>query len=122
MMKRSHWPQFIGLPHRTGADPRVEDAADCVLVAFAVLDELKQPRPPLDPSWFKMAAQGMWTELGKQFEALTAEDDGAPGAVAMTQSGLVVSVGGGILIVQHDNGVRWVPMELLRKLQWRRFR
>jgi hypothetical protein len=120
-MKRTHWRQFIGLPHQTGADPCTDDAADCLLVAFAVLDELNMPHPPLARLWFALAAEGMWRDLETLFKALTVEDDGADGAVAMTQSGVIVSVGGGVLLTQHQRGVRWVPMELLAPREWRRF-
>ena len=121
-MKRTHWRQFVGLPHQTGADPRVDDAADCLLLAFAVLDELNQPHPPADTQWFEMAEKGMWPELKQQLDLLTVADAGGNGAVAMGTGGLIVSVGHGVLVTQDRRGVRWVPMELLCPIDWRRFK
>ena len=121
-MERSHWRQFIGLPHRTGADPCTEDAADCLLVAFAVLDEIGFPHPPVDPQWFAMAERGLWPELRNLLYSLTIPATGESGDVALAQSGLIVSIGGGVLLAQHSRGVRWVPMELLGPRDWRRFR
>lgn len=120
-MKRTHWRQFIGLPHRTGADPRVDDAADCLLVAFAVLDELRLPHPPVDPLWFTMAEQGMWRNLGEILQSRTVACGPVNGAVSMADSGLIIAVDGGTLLTQHRRGVRWVPMELLEPRDWRRF-
>jgi glucose uptake protein GlcU len=99
----------------------VDDAADCLLVAFAVLDELNMPHPPLAKLWFALAAEGMWRDLRTLFMSLTVADDGSAGAVAMMQSGIVISIDGGVLLTQHRSGVRWVPMEMLRDAQWRRF-
>jgi hypothetical protein len=120
-MKRTHWRQFVGLTHRLGADPRVDDAADCLLVAFAVLDEFALPHPPVDPQWYAMANQGMWRDLRHLFDSQTTASINAVGAVTMARGGLAVSVGGGALLAPHGDQVRWLPMEALRPLRWRRF-
>lgn len=121
MMERTHWRQFVGLPHKTGADPRHEDAADCLLVAFAVLDELHLMRPPVDPLWFELAKNGQWQKLREILNSMTLPSAGGTGAIAMTEAGVVVCVDGGVLLTQHSRGVRWVPMEVLRVEDWRRF-
>jgi hypothetical protein len=120
-MTRTHWRQFIGLPHRTGADPRTEDAADCLLVAFAVLDELALPHPPVDPQWFAMAQRGEWNKLADAFHFLTIPSDPGDGAVSMTEAGILVGIGGGALLTRHHGGVRWAPTDLLGSREWRRF-
>lgn len=118
---RSHWSQFVGLPHRTGADPRTDDAADCLLVAFAVLDELGQPHPPLQEGWFTMAGQGRWDELREVFEVQTAPTSYGDGAVALLDAGVMVAIGGGVLITRHRDGVQWFHRDRLTPKEWRRF-
>lgn len=121
-MMRSHWSQFIGLPHRTGADPCIDDAADCLLVAFAVLDELGLPHPPLQGGWFTMALQGRWAELREVFTVQTVPSDYGDGAVAMLDAGVAVAVGDGLLLATHSQGVRWIHLDRIKPLEWRRFR
>jgi hypothetical protein len=122
-----HWKRYLGLPHGTGADPEDGHAADCLLLAFRVLDMLEAPHPAVDPNWFNMAEQMDWAPLKALFDATTEPSHGpGEGAVSLLRAptclGMVVSIGGGVLFVDQSTGVNWTPLHLCRRLRWRRFR
>lgn len=55
--------RFLGLKHEFGADPKDGQAADCLLLCFALLDDIGVYRPNLNPEWLKMADMGLWQSL-----------------------------------------------------------
>lgn len=122
------WRSYIGLPHAFGADPRDGVGADCLIVAFAVLDELGMSHPAVDPHWFEMAESGDWEPLKRAWEAETfpvdAPEEGAVTLMDHGAGGLGVAtvVDSGLLMVHHRRGVRWIPLRLLNDLQYRKFR
>ena len=123
-----NWRKYLGLPHEFGADPEDGVAADCVLMTWNVLDAAGVYRPPLCWEWFTMAKEGKVEELMQVYDSLTYTIDGPEEyAVTLTENGetgvgLAVVVDGGLLIAHHRKGVRWLPIRLLKKLQYRRFR
>ena len=123
-----NWRKYLGLPHGFGADPEDGVAADCVIMTWNVLDAAGVYRPPLSKEWFAMAKDGKVEELMQVYSSLTYEiDEPEEYAVTLTKNsnsgvGLSVVVDGGLLIAHHRKGVRWVPLRLLKKLQYSRFR
>jgi len=75
-----------------------------------------------------MAKAGKTEELMQVYSSLTYEiDKPEEYAVTLLENsetgvGLSVVVDGGLLIAHHRKGVRWVPLRLLKKLQYSRFR
>lgn len=123
-----NWRSYIGLPHVLGADPSEGEGADCLLLAFSVLEELGLPHPPVDRAWFDLAARGAWHELEEIWRAVTAPTI-APenGAVTLIRNGpaglgVAIAIDQGLLMVHHRKGVVWVPLHLLTKpFTYRRF-
>lgn len=122
------WRRFIGLPHVLAADPYQGEAADCMLVACAVVAEAGRPSPAIDPKWFELARAGEWATLQSIWAEITEPLDGPePYAVALidngpTGLGVAVVVDDGLLITHHRRGVTWVPLGALKPLSYARFK
>ena len=75
-----------------------------------------------------MAKEGKVEELMQVYDSLTYTiDEPEEYAVTLTENGetgvgLAVVVDDGLLVAHHRKGVRWLPIRLLKKLQYRRFR
>lgn len=117
----STWRNYLGLPHVLAADPADGKGADCLVLAFSVLDELGKHHPPLQERWFELARRGIWNELETIWRDLTTPID-APenGAVTLIRNGpaglgVAVVIDDGLLMVHHRRGVVWVPLRLLTK-------
>lgn len=116
--------QFLGLKHEFGADPRDGKAADCLLLAFALLDEAGVHHPPIDQNWFELGRVGMWETLAMEWQKQTVELDGPePWAVALhwnrprlnhPRLGISTVVENesnlGIVVVNAKKGVVWLPL------------
>lgn len=124
----SAWRRFIGLPHGLGADPHQGEAADCLLVACAVLAEAGQPYPTVNPHWFELARNARWDELQSIWREFTEPVSGPePYAVTLIKNGpaglgVGVVVDDGLVITHHKRGVTWVPLSALRPLTYARFK
>lgn len=120
------WKSYLGLPHAFGADPENGQGADCLIMAFHVLDELRLPHPEFDTNWIELAASGNWKELLRLWNHhTTAVDSPENGDLTIFSNdaglGLGVAIDGGLLLVHHLRGVCWVPLEHIRPLVFRRF-
>jgi hypothetical protein len=120
------WTQWLGLPHRFGADPEDGQAADCVIMAVRVLQELGHHHPPIEEQWWALAAANEWAELRCRWEAATRPVEAASeGALTLINNGhrglgVAVVVAYGLLFVHHRAGVAWLPLGLVRQdLQYR---
>jgi hypothetical protein len=124
----SNWRSFLGLPHRLAADPLHGEAADCFLVACAVLAEAGIRHPEADPAWFELARQGRWSELQHIWTAITEPLPGPePFAVTLVTNGpaglgVGVVIDNGLLITHHKRGVTWVPLSVMKPLSYFRFK
>lgn len=121
------WKSYLGLPHAFGADPEDGKGADCLIMVFHVLDQLKLPHPEFDTNWIELAAAGNWKALLTAWNELTIPiDSPEDGDVTLFSNdvglGLGVAIDGGLLLVHHTRGVCWVPLEYIRPLVFRRFR
>jgi hypothetical protein len=109
------WRSYIGLPHEIAADPRIGAAADCLLLAFVVQDELGIAHPEPDERWFDLARAERWTELSALFFRHAVEQkEPADGMVTLLvgpqrKLGVAVRVDGGSLTVNERKGVIFIP-------------
>jgi len=113
---KNTWRNYIGLPHEIGADPRIGAAADCLLLVFAVQDELGIPHPEPDERWFDLARKGETRVLCEMFFAATeivseVKDGCFTLLTAGTEKlGFAVRIDGGALTVNEKRGgVIWIP-------------
>lgn len=123
-MEEPNWYQWIGLPHRIGADPRTDGAACCLVITKILLTESGQPMPAID-EWLDLARRSAWDELRDAFyrnceEAakpepwtLTLLESGDPTSTTMLGLGVVVP-GSFLLIPHHRRGVQAIPLRELR--------
>ena len=123
-----NWHQWIGLPHEFGADPREGVGADCVLMAWLILDDAGIPHPSFDAEWLDMARQGLWADLERLWDEATVQLEApAPYAVTLFRNGpnglgVGIVVDSGLLLVHHRRGVRWVPFDFMPQLRFYKFR
>jgi len=121
------WRTWIGLPHEFGADPRDGKAADCLVMAWRVLDAAQAPHPPLNPAWLERARQGRAADLIQVWRDATVRvDPPTEYAIAIFGTaygalGVGILVEAGCLTVHHRRGVCWVPLWLMRPVEWRTF-
>jgi hypothetical protein len=106
------WRDYIGLPHEIAADPRIGAAADCLLLAFVVQDELGIDHPEPDERWFDLARAERWTALF--FRHAGEQKTPADGMVTLLvgpqrRLGVAVRVDDGSLTVNEKKGVIWIP-------------
>jgi hypothetical protein len=122
------WKRWIGLPHEFGADPEDGQAADCLLMVWRILDDAGIPHPVFDQHWLEMAKQKRWAELETMWTDATTELEHAePYAVTLIRNGpaglgVGIVLDGGLLLVHHRRGVRWVPLSFMTSLRFYRFR
>lgn len=115
------WRGWLGLPHGFGADPGQGQAADCVIMAVRVLQQLGNDDPPIDQEWWRLAAAGHWAELRQRWLAVTRPlQEPQDGALTLIDNGplglgVAVVVDGGLLFVHHRAGVAWLPLALVRR-------
>ena len=127
-LKPFTWHQFLGLPHALAADPLDGVGADCLLLAFRVLDEVERPHPPVNPYWFELAGQHRWNEIETLFhEFVESVAEKEPYAITLLKNGPVglgvgIVVDNGLLITHHKRGVVWVPPSALKPLPYYRFK
>ena len=124
------WHDWIGLPHETGADPRIGAAADCLLLVFAVQDQLGIPHPEPEERWFDLARRGGWVELKELYDIFFSWAEPVEGAsrdgdfTLLVPSrrdamlGFATRLDGGVLTVSEKRGVVWIPDALK---EWDRF-
>lgn len=121
------WRSYIGLPHLFEADPSDGKGADCLILSMGILDDLGLPHPAIDPHWFDLARRGCWGELETIWRHLTepvdTPEDGAVTLFKNGPSGLGVGtvIDKGLLLVHHRRGVSWIPLNVLRPFDYRRF-
>jgi hypothetical protein len=110
------WRDYIGLPHEIGADPRDGIAADCLLLVFAVQDELGIPHPEPDERWFEAARNDQIQMLCDEFfDGTEVVDEVSDGCftlltVGLQKIGFAIRIEGGALTVNEKRGgVIWIP-------------
>jgi hypothetical protein len=129
--------KYLGLKHEFGADPKDGEAADCLLLCFALLDEGGFYRPPFDPRWMDMALSGLWDSLQIVWNNHTEHVDHVEaGCVALHWNrpnskhprlgiSTVVEDSGnlGVVMIHARKGVVWLPLTTpgLPTLNFRRF-
>lgn len=120
------WHRWIGLPHEFRADPNYGQAADCLIMTWHVLDAAGVSHPELDTEWLSMAERGDYESLAILYRESTIDLD-RPEEYALTMFraanhiGIGVVVDGGLLHVNRRKGVRWIPVERCKKMDYRRF-
>jgi hypothetical protein len=120
------WHRWIGLPHKFRADPNNGQGADCLIMTWNVLDAAGVPHPALDAEWLSMAERGNYEALALLYRESTIDLD-KPEEYALTMFraadhiGIGVVVDGGLLHVNRRKGVRWIPVERCKKMEYRRF-
>jgi hypothetical protein len=122
------WTRWIGLPHEFGADPENGIGADCLLMAWRILEDADIKHPPFNAYWLETARQKRWSEIEMLWRdgmvelsnaeeyALTLFRNGPNGL------GVGIVVDDGLLIVHHKRGVRWVPLSFMPNLRFYTFR
>ena len=121
------WMDWLGLPHKFGAHPEDGEAADCVLMVWAVLDEARVHHPPFESEWLDLAEKERWDELEQIWNDSTRRLPGPrPYAVTLFNNGpnglgVGVVVDDGMLMVHHKRGVCWMPLASMRKLSYYTF-
>jgi hypothetical protein len=122
------WKRWIGLPHEFGADPCDGQAADCVLMVWRMLDDAGIEHPEFKAYWLDMAKQKRWAELETMWNDSTTQlQQPEEHAVTLFRNGpaglgVGIVVDGGLLLVHHRRGVRWVPLSFMPSLRFYRFR
>ena len=122
------WKRWIGLPHEFGADPCDGQSADCVLMVWRILDDAGIGHPEFNAYWLEMARQKRWGELELMWtEATTQLEQAEEHAVTLFRNGpaglgVGIVVDGGLLLVHHRRGVRWVPLSYMPELRFYAFR
>ena len=118
------WHQWIGLPHRIGADPRTDGAACCLVITKILVTEAGYPMPAID-DWIELAHQESWDELRNAFYrhceeipsaepwSLTLLETGDPAGEYALGLGVVVP-GPFLLMPHHRSGVQALPLRTLR--------
>lgn len=130
--------KYLGLKHEFGADPRLGEAADCLLLCFALLEDGGTFAPALDPMWFEMAKAGLWGSLEMVWNKNTVPIEGPerfavslyrnkpkPGHPRLGISTVIESGGSlGIVMIHARRGVIWLPLSTpgLPKFQFRKFK
>ena len=128
---------YLGLKHEFGADPREGEAADCLLLCFALLDEAGIYRPELDPRWMDMATAGLWSSLETVWNHHTSPVNAVEaGCVALhwnrpnskhPRLGISTVVEHsdnlGVVMIHARKGVVWLPLATpgLPQFNFRRF-
>ena len=122
------WTRWIGLPHEFGADPENGVGADCLVMAWRILDHAGIKHPPFNAYWLEAARQNRWSEIemiwrDSMVELSTAEEN----ALTLFRNGpnglgVGIVVDDGLLIVHHRRGVRWVPLSFIPDLRFYTFR
>jgi hypothetical protein len=122
-----YWMRWVGLPHKFGVHPESGEAADCLLMVWAVLERAGIPHPDFDQEWLDLAELGHWSALEEKWKARTRLLE-APCPYALTlfkngRAGLGVGVviDGGVLMIHHKRGVCWLPTESLQNLSYYEF-
>ena len=111
-----------------GADPIEGKGADCLLLAFRVLEEFGYYHPPVDPKWFELAAAKRWYEIEAIFHRhITQIDAPEPCSITLLQNGpaglgVGTRIDDGLLITHHKKGVIWIPPSALKPLTYYRFK
>lgn len=121
------WMQWIGLPHRFGANPEDGEAADCIVMVFSVLRWAGVHHPPFEQRWLDLAAQGRYPELVEIWQSKTRLLPN-PKTYSITMLnhgdkglGFGVVVDDGVLTVNHKRGVYWIPVEVTKNLSFYEF-
>jgi hypothetical protein len=130
--------RYLGLKHGFGADPRLGEAADCLLLCFALLEDAGVPAPVVDPSWFEMARAGLWgsletawnrgtvsVEKPEKFAVSLYRNRPKPDHPRLGVSTVIESGGSlGIVMIHARKGVVWLPLSTpgLPKFQFRKFK
>jgi len=113
------WQDWIGLPHRIGADPRDGQAACCLRMAYAIYEEVGLASPEFDPTWIRMAKQGRWADLYEEFQSVTYEIGSEElwalvPLIATDSFGIGIVVQDGLLLCPHHRrGVFAIPVTAL---------
>lgn len=126
------WKQWVGLPHETGADPRLGRAACCLKITQIILNDIGY-RFPFDlEELYHLAEQRDLLAIRKAFESATVSiSDPEPYCVTLfTDKSLGIGIGivvpdeiGGrlfLLIPHHRRGVMPVPVDILSSLEFAR--
>ena len=120
------WQEWIGLPHRVGADPRDGQAACCLRMVYAIYEEVGLPIPAFDSSWIRMAREKRWADLYEEFESVTYEiGDKELWAlvplIATDSFGIGVIVQDDMVLVPHHRrGVAAIPPAAMPPLTFHR--
>lgn len=119
------WQQWIGKPHRTGADPVVDDGCDCLIMVTRVRQQLKLPAPSNDEicTLIALSEAGAFEEVNRLIaKHLILRNTPSDGSFTVYETpdhiGSAVMIDGGLLHVSHKRGVRWIPTNMLRKFDW----
>jgi hypothetical protein len=120
------WSDWLGLPHRIGADPREGKAACCLVIARIVLQDAGLATPPID-QMIEQAQAGDWIPLQRQFysfcEATTAPELHSITLLRNGAAGLGVGTivaPNTLLTLHHRRGVIALPVNRLRLLKFYR--
>lgn len=122
--------QYLGLPAQLQADPRDGKAADCLLLAFAILDDLGKPHPAPEAAWFDAVTAGRWWELEALWRRYTRPLNGpCTGAVTLLESkrstghrlGVGTVVDDHLVMVHPRKGVVAAPVEAFPSFTYREF-
>lgn len=121
------WHHWIGLPHKFRADPNDGQGADCLIMTWHVLDAAGVPHPTLSARWLDMAERGDYETLATLYQESTIglsmpEEYAVTMFRAADHIGIGVVADGGLLHVNRRKGVRWIPVERCRKMEYRRFK
>lgn len=65
------WLEWIGLPHRPGADPTEGEAACCLVMAQRLLHLAGEEEFRITPEWYDWFAAGDWDRIEHEFRSLT---------------------------------------------------
>ena len=120
------WQEWIGLPHRVGADPRDGQGACCLRMVYAIYEEVGLPIPEFDSSWIRMAREKRWADLYEEFESVTYEiGDKELWAlvplIATDSFGIGVVVQDDMVLVPHHRrGVAAIPLAAMPPLTFHR--
>jgi hypothetical protein len=120
-----NWHKWIGKKHVTGADPEYDEGCDCLLMVVRLREHLGLPVPDsMDVATMILLSQA---EAHQDIYALitphlVATESTCDGAFTIfdtpDQIGAAVMIDGGLLVVSHKRGVRWLPANMLRKFNW----
>jgi hypothetical protein len=96
-------------------------------MTWHVLDSAGVPHPALNEEWLDMAERGDYEGLALLYRGLTmslsaSEEYAVTMFRAADHIGIGVVVDGGLLHVNRRKGVRWIPVERCKKMEYRRFK